>query len=256
MQPTTTLQNLTSITCSEKVRLNLQRVVDNLSKNTAMVFLTGSQALGTTTPESDIDLYLIVRGDKWERQHLAPHMTPEKLGLDMKVDVTVNTMQEACKHVKKYGCFHYWAARNGILIYDDGSVESKTIHDIIRQEVSVLESVALWSENADNLIKSVTSLNIKDAKHAKMDLRLCAQTIQACLSVALLRAGIMFGQKRTTVQLAALLPDDTLVHGIDLERVDGWFSRTSTIADCDSEYAVGVQMMNTIHERLRESYVK
>ena len=251
MQPTTTLLHTT---CSDKVRFNLQRVLDNLSSNTVMVFLTGSQACGTATPESDIDLYLVVRGDKWERQHLAPSMTPDKLGLNMKVDVTVNTIQEACKRIRKYGCFHYWAVRNGILLYDDGSRESETIHDIIHQEVSVPESAALWLENANNLITTITTRNTKygDVECEMVDLRVCTQAIQACLSVALLRAGIMFGQRRTTMQLAALLPDDTLVYGIDLERADGWFPRTNTITDCDGEYAVGVQMVNTIRERLKE----
>ena len=250
MQVTTLLQT----TYSDKVRFNLQQVLDNLSSNTVMVFLTGSQAYGTATPESDIDLYLVVRGDKLERQHLAPSMTPEKLGLNMKVDVTVNTIQEASKCIRKYGCFHYWAAHNGILLYNDASRESETIHDIIRQEVSVPESAALWQESADNLITTITTLNTKygDIEREMVDLRVCAQAIQACLSVALLRAGVMFGQRRTTVQLASLLSDDTLVRGIDLERVDGWFPRTNTITDCDGEYAFGVQMVNIMRERLNE----
>ena len=240
------------------VQYNIQRVLDKISKEkTVIMFLTGSQAWGTATQTSDIDIYHIVRGDRWDEQHIAPFITPAKLGLNMVVDATVNDIQTACKRIKRYGGFHYWAAHNGIIIYDDNSAQSKKIHGIINSPLDTSESAALWLESADEMVNTVNRINTKYVyfKPDTLNLRDCARAIQACLCAALLRDNILFGRKVSIYDLASLFPNKELVRGIDLQMVDGWLlrKREDGVTYCNNgEYAAAVDIVNTIYERLKE----
>ena len=212
--------NLNRLQCvSEPVRAVIRDLQKTLPRqqDTVMVFVTGSQANGTATLQSDLDIYHVVNSKRWGRRHDAIKTAAGS----MKVDVMVDSVEHACKNARLYGSYECCAMRDGILIYENPNAEGwRAVRDAIDHNLHLPDCTARWLEIARRDI-DVCELDGCDAD-VPMSCVMYAKSIQASLMAALTHDDVRFKFTRRLVDAAGMLRDLSIVRKHELHMADRW----------------------------------
>lgn len=229
----------------------LQKVLP-LNSDTVMVFVTGSQADGSATAQSDLDVYHIVRGNKWLRKHydvirnaVAGHMEH--------VDVVTDSLDTVGRHVNLYGSFEYWAVRHGILVYEDGT-DSHGVHDTIA-DVRLPDCTAQWLEFAKRHMNAAESYVRGGGHGSSFPCLVYAKSVSASLMAALTHDDIRFKFARRLSDIADMLRDKSITRGYRLDMTDRWRKNAWSRGRArltDEDRQDGARMASAIYYAVRE----
>jgi predicted nucleotidyltransferase len=98
----------------EQLDLIVQRVVDAV--HPLRVVLFGSAARNAMTPDSDIDL-LVVMPDGTHRRHTMEHLYTQFSGVAFPVEVVVATPEDLERYGRSAGMVYRWALDEGRELY-------------------------------------------------------------------------------------------------------------------------------------------
>ena len=199
----------------------LQRALSS-NPDTIQAYVTGSQADGTATETSDLDIYHVVRGNKWLQRHydIIRHAVADR----MKVDVVVDSLETVGRHASLYGSYEYWAAHNGILVYEDRSNNDDwlKVRDAITDDVHLPDCAGRWLEFAKRHMDASESYVRDGGRGNSLPCVIYAKSISASLMAALTHDNIPFRFTRRLADLAGMLRDRSITRGHRIDMADWW----------------------------------
>ena len=204
---------------SEPVRAAIRDMQKTLSRrqDTVMAFVTGSQADGTATPQSDLDIYHVVNGGWWGRRRDAAGTTAAGITVDVMVDLA----EHACKNASLYGSYECRAMRAGILIWENQNAEGwRAVRDAMDHDLYLPDCTERWLEIARS---DIDACELGDgAAGASASCMVYAKSIQASLMAALTHDGVRFGFTRRLADMACMLRDPSIMRMRELDMADTW----------------------------------
>ena len=105
---------MSTIPVSQVIDQLVYRIVE--ASNPLKVILFGSAARGELTPDSDIDL-LVVMPEGTHRRHTAQFLYRQIRGLGISFDILVATPNDLEKHRDNVGLFYHTVPREGEQVY-------------------------------------------------------------------------------------------------------------------------------------------
>lgn len=218
--------------------------------DTVAAYVTGSHAHGTATERSDLDIYHIVRRDKWNQENYS--IISDAVGDRIKVDVVVDSMKSFGKSVNMYGSFEYWATRDGIVIYEDGSADWRTVLDSIR-DVCLPDCSERWLEFAMGCMNDADAYLQDGGRGNSFPCILYRRAISASLMAALTHDNVRFPFTKQLADMAGLLHDRSVVRGHRLDMTDQWVpSALDEYEPTTADMQTGARMARYIHRAVTE----
>ncbi len=236
----------------ERARASVDALQKALPANTdtVAVYVTGSQANGTATEDSDLDIYHVVRGDKRDSSHY--DIISNAVGDRMRVDVVVDSMESLGKSVNMYGSFEYWATRDGIAIYNDGSADWRTILGVTR-DVHLPDCSGRWLEFAGRCMDDADAYVCDGWLDNSFPCILYRRAITASVMTALTHDNIRFKFTKRLADMVGLLRDRSIVRGHRLDMVDAWVpSALDGNGPAAADTQVGARMARSIYRAAME----
>ena len=235
-----------------RARASVEAIQEALQSNpdTVAAYVTGSHARGTATERSDLDIYHIVRHGKWNQEHY--DIISGAVGDRMKVDVVVDSMESFGKSVNMYGSFEYWATRDGIVIYEDGSADWRTVLDSMH-DVCLPNCAERWLEFAMGCMNDADAYRQDGGRDNSFPCILYRRAISASLMAALTHDNVRFPFTKQLSGLADLLRDRSMVRGHRLDMVDAWVpSALDGNGPAAADTQTGARMARYIHRAVTE----
>ena len=208
---------------SGRARASVSALQGALPSNpdTIQVYVAGSQADGTATETSDLDIYHIVSGDKWAQKHR--DIIRDAVGGRMKVDIVVDSPETVAGHVCLYGSFEYQAAHGGILIYENRENGGwRAVRDAVAADVCLQDCVERWLEFARQHLDIGNSDMREHGRDIPWPCLMYAMSVRASLAAALTHDNVRFRFTRRLADMAHMLRDRSMIHGHRLNMMDGW----------------------------------
>ena len=206
--------------CARKAVEALQEALPS-SPDTVAVYVAGSQARGTETERSDLDIYHVVRGSKRLQKHYDVIRNAARAHIKQ-VDVVVDTLETFGRNANLYGSFEYRAVRDGVLVYEDKAGDDRlTVRDMI-VDVHLPDCTAQWLKFAKQHIDTGESYVRRGGRTHSLPCIMCAKSINASLMAALTRDNIRFKFTKRLADMATLLRDHSIIRGYDMDMTDRW----------------------------------
>ena len=208
---------------SECARASISALRMALPSNpdTIQAYVAGSQADGTATETSDLDIYHIVSGDKWAQKHR--NIIRDAVGGRMAVDIVVDSPETVAGHVCLYGSFEYQAAHRGILIYENRENAGwRAVRDAVAADVCLPDCVERWLEFAKQHLDIGNSDMREHGRDIPWPCLMYAMSVRASLAAALTHDNIRFRFTKRLADMAYMLRDHSITRGHHLDMMDGW----------------------------------
>lgn len=242
---------------SERARAStsaLQRALQS-NPDTVMAYVTGSQARGTATAQSDLDIYHVVSGDRWQWRHYG--IVRDAVGDRMGVDVIVDSVETAVRNVNLYGIFGYWAVREGVLVHENQkNADWRRMRDSIRDVVHLPDCAQLWLDIAGQHMDAGDAYVRDGRPYNSSPCMSYAISVGASLRAALTHDNIRFGFTKRLADMADMLRDRSVTCGHDLSAADdrwGLYARKSGRVKLTAEDARNAgRMAKSIYHAARE----
>lgn len=200
--------------------VNAIREALRLNSDTVAAYVAGSHARGAATKHSDLDVYHVVRGEKWNGANWS--IIWESVG-DMNVDVVVDSMESIGRTVNVYGSFEYQAARDGIILYSDGSADWYKILSMIKYDVCLPECAPKWF-NLAKQFKDAGDHGLRTGRRLD-NMGICMyyrRSAYASIMAMLTHDDIKFEYTKRLTDLAGILRDGSVISGHELSVFDDW----------------------------------
>ena len=180
--------------------------------STVAAYVTGSQVIGTATEHSDLDIYHIVRGAKWDLRHW--DVINGAVGNIMDVDVIVDSVESLDRSVNVYGTFEYWAVREGVVIYyDDGSADWRTVLDTVADNVCLPDCAPKWLDFAEWCKNEGDTYIRKGGLGNTFPCIIYRRSVSASIMAALTYDDVRFPHMKRLADLAGTLRDRSILCG-------------------------------------------
>ena len=240
---------------SVRLQRSLRAIRDTCSKNpdSVLLVLFGSRARGTASMRSDVDLYHIVRKDKWADSNWSAISSAGRVpnGLQ-RYTVLTDTTQTFKKYGNLYGTAEYWALREGHIIYEARGADrvKSNIIDYSRADVRVCAEQ--WLNLAkQHLSEGRTYVDNDGNMDVDFTCHMARKSIEDSVKAVLLNSRVKFPFVRDLRVLNDMLPlASRMMMGLDLERVDEWHWRQRyTHSLTWGDYDEAVRSAQSIYEK-------
>ena len=207
---------------SERAQKAVELMLEALPHNPATVaaYVTGSQARGTATEWSDLDIYHVVRGNKYDFAHW--DVIKDAVGNTVDIDIIVDSVETLGKAVNMYGSFEYWAMREGFVVYDDGSADWRAVNGMVRDDIYLPDCAPKWLAFAKTCLDEGDDHRRSGLRYSSFECIVYRRSIVSCIMAALTHDSVRFPHVKRLADFAKMLHDDSMVRGHDLDLVDGW----------------------------------
>lgn len=241
--------------CARKAVEALQETLPS-KPNTIAAYVTGSQARGTATERSDLDIYHLVRGNKYNFAHW--DVIRDIVGDIIKVDVMVDSADSIGRAVNVYGSFEYWSMREGVLIYEDGSDDWRAIRNSVAHDIHLPDCAKRWIEFA-GWCRDWGDQDLQEGRRSNTSTYIIyRRAVTACIMAALTHDNVRFPHVKWLSDLAGMLRDDSILCGHDLGLVDKWVPSAlhdGSVKPTPEEARVAADMVGSIY-RATGTYVR
>lgn len=213
--------------CTRSAMVSINGIVE-AARNTAgtvMVVVFGSQARGTATARSDLDVLYVAQNRHVELYDLFEKAIRRPQGIE-KHSLFGHTAHSIKKKMNIYGTMEYWAMREGAIIYLDDKRAGSVLRRLVDYEddASLLSACAgEWLKIAERYYSDGATYEKKYRRDDDFTCHMMYLSISSMIKSMLVLDGIRFPFTRTLKPLYDLLPDKSMiVDACSLDLISTW----------------------------------
>ena len=210
--------------CTRKAKVSINAVAMEARKtpDVVMVVVFGSQARGTATPHSDLDVLYVKRNRRAKLYDLFEKAIRRPQGID-RYTLFDHTAHSIKKKMNVYGTMEYWAMREGVIVY-----QSRQAGPILKRLAnydhdSLSACTREWFRTAEKYYADGVSYEEKYRRDDDFTCHMMYLSVTSLIKSVLVHNEIRFPFSRTLKPLYDLLPDkSTITNTCSLDLISSW----------------------------------